>query len=72
MLQQEGLLLFRRELDHAVQMIVMKGREDPAVDAKIRMSHVGALAGVLEAEGDTPKIVGGDRANAATLRHLFR
>src|SRR4030095_16907519 len=53
MLAHERLLLFRREHDHAVLLVgIREVRKDSAADAKIGMTVMPDLDGVLQAERD--------------------
>ena len=58
MLVYEYFLLLRRQLDHAVLVIGVKCREDPVVDAKVRMAHVRAFNGVFHPQCDSAKVFG--------------
>jgi hypothetical protein len=48
-------LLFRRELDHPVQVIRMNRGKDAAVDAKIGMTHVLAFKRIRHSQCDASK-----------------
>lgn len=56
MISHELLLLIRRELHHSELPVVVKGREDPIVDAEVRVAHVDAFHGPLHPEGDSAKV----------------
>jgi hypothetical protein len=55
MFSHESLLLFRCQLHHAVLVVGVKRREDPAVGAKVGMAHVGRFDRALQPERNFSK-----------------
>lgn len=58
MFTDERLLLVWSEHDHPSGLVVVQTGENPAVDAKVGVPHVGALDGVTHAEHDAAKVAG--------------
>ena len=53
----ELLLLGWRERHHAELAVVVQCREDPIIDAEVRMAHVRAFHGVLHAQRNPAKVI---------------
>jgi hypothetical protein len=52
----ELLLLVRGEGHHAELPVVVERREDPIIDAEVRMAHVRAFDGSLHAQGHPAEV----------------
>jgi hypothetical protein len=51
-------LLIRREGHHGELRVVMERRENPIVDAEVRMAHVRAFDGSLHTESHPAEVIG--------------
>jgi len=54
---RELLLLVWCERHHAERPVVVERREDPIIDAEVRMAHVGAFDGSFHAQRNPAEVI---------------